>query len=500
MSLGVREDTEETEESADVAVTDGRRPSAAAWGSLGTSLGLLVVAWGAAIATFPLNDNSFFTHLATGRLILDRGSIPTADPYTFTAEGVDWTVQSWLPSIVYAAAERLGGDVGLRAVVLLLFVVAAALTWRLSRPAVSIIPRLAVVSGAMIVFTGLWSERPYMIGVIGLAVVWLALHGAVRPWLLVPLLWLWANSHGSFVLATVLVVSVIAGGALDRRRHRTAVAGGSPTTELSVLKATLIGTLLAAVGPLGFDVLLFPLKAVSQSEVLAQIVEWQPPAYRSLSERMFLVLVLATFAALARTGSWRLAVPALVFSGAALYAQRNVVMATVVLVPVLAASVPTVGTLTSRARPRIGAVLGVMCAAMVTLLAVAALTSPLVAFDGYPAAALAWLEGRGSGRTAHDVATGNLLEILDGAEAAVFIDDRADMFPSEVFGDLVDLLEGDPSWQAILDRHEIGTVVWERSRPLASLVATSDRWKIVFSDGEWIVACRRGPACEALLS
>ena len=40
----------------------------------------------------------------------------------------------------------------------------------------------------LFVVSDLWSERPYMVGVIGLSVVWLALEGRVRPWLLVPLL------------------------------------------------------------------------------------------------------------------------------------------------------------------------------------------------------------------------------------------------------------------------------------------------------------------------
>ena len=41
----------------------------------------VVVLAGALIGARPLRDNSFFTHLATGRLILAEG-MPTADPYS----------------------------------------------------------------------------------------------------------------------------------------------------------------------------------------------------------------------------------------------------------------------------------------------------------------------------------------------------------------------------------------------------------------------------------
>ena len=76
--------------------------------TLATVLGAGLAVWGAYIGSAALSDNSFFTHLATGRLILRDGAIPTVDPYTFTARGEPWVVQSWLASLVYAAVERLG--------------------------------------------------------------------------------------------------------------------------------------------------------------------------------------------------------------------------------------------------------------------------------------------------------------------------------------------------------------------------------------------------------
>ena len=38
-----------------------------------------------------------------------RARCPSHDPYTFTAPGEPWVVQSWLASLLYASAERLGG-------------------------------------------------------------------------------------------------------------------------------------------------------------------------------------------------------------------------------------------------------------------------------------------------------------------------------------------------------------------------------------------------------
>jgi hypothetical protein len=94
---------------------------------------------------------------------------------------------------------------------------------------------------------------------------------------------------------------------------------------------------------------------------------------------------------------------------------------------------------------------------------------------------------------------GNLFEVLDGEEARVFTDDRADMFPRDVFRESTDLLRGDANWQTVLAEHDIGIVLWEREEPTASLLAASPDWQTVFSDTRWLVACRRGEACDQLL-
>ena len=56
-----------------------------------------------------IHDNGTFTHLRTGIDMAKSGAIPRTDPYTFTARGHAWTVQSWLPEWTYGWAYRIGG-------------------------------------------------------------------------------------------------------------------------------------------------------------------------------------------------------------------------------------------------------------------------------------------------------------------------------------------------------------------------------------------------------
>lgn len=459
--------------------------------TVGTALWLLALAWSAGIASFRLTDNSFLTHLATGRLILDDLSVPTTDPYTYTARGTDWTVQSWLMSVIYAGAERSGGVVGLRLVVLALFVAAGALLWRLSAPCVSLVPRIALVFGSLYVVTGLWGERPYMVGVLALGVIWLVLDDELPAWTLVPLYWLWANSHGSFPLGVGLTVAYLVGRRMDRKP--------SPR-ERSVLVCTAAGTLAAVIGPLGLQAVLFPVKAFTRSDVLFNIVEWQPASFQSTGERLFLVLVVAAILTLVRRPSWALTLPAVAFTVLAVMAQRNIVMAVMVLVPVIARGAPSVGELTIRSRPQLirpYVLVGILAFGAATVHAV---SQPFGSLEAYPIRPLSYLEvtDAADARLASQDIVGNFLEGLDGVDADAFNDDRVDMLPVALVEDGLTLLRGEPGWESVLVDRDVELVVWERSRPLGSLLAEADEWQIVFSDTSWTLACRRGPTCEAL--
>jgi hypothetical protein len=468
------------------------------FGSLGSIVGLLSLTWGAGLASAPLDDNSFFTHLATGRIILGDGRVPTTDPYTFTAAGEAWTVQSWLASVAYAGFERLGGTAGIRVLVLVLFLGATWVLWRLTRPITSVIVRLAVMSGAMAVASGLWSERPYMVGVIGLGLVWLALDAEVPWWVLLPAMWVWGNAHGSFILALVLVALILFGGALDRGRARWTEV---PAHESRAAAAVLVGTLLVAVGPLGPRALTFPFVAARRSDVFRHVTEWQSPEFRSPSELAFLVFASAAILVLVlgrRRPSWRVALPAVAFLGSALYAQRNVVMATVVLVAALSAAAPVVGTLRITDRPSLGRPIAMAVALLLVLVSVVTVLAPARAGSGYAVRAVAWvgLDGFGQQRVATDVLDGNLLTLLAGPAGVVFADDRFDMVPDQVFEDLLDLRSARPGWSHVLDEHQIDAVVWSGSGALSSVLRADTRWQVIYADSTSLVACRRGSDCR----
>src|SRR4051794_32754697 len=142
------------------------------------------------------------------------GAIPRVDPYSFTAHGHRWVVQSWLAEWTYGIAERVGG---LRLVVLeqgVLMGVLALLVARLMR-AGSV---WRTTAGALIVLgagVALWSPRPLLFGLVCFALMISVVEERWKPWLLIPIGWLWVNTHGSFALGAVWLGAVAVGEWID---------------------------------------------------------------------------------------------------------------------------------------------------------------------------------------------------------------------------------------------------------------------------------------------
>ncbi|MGH9186874.1 MAG: hypothetical protein ACRD0U_13820, partial [Acidimicrobiales bacterium] len=134
--------------------------------------------------------------------------------------------------------------------------------------------------------------------------------------------------------------------------------------------------------------------------------------------------------------------------------------------------------------------------AVAVLLVVDAVGEPAFRFRGYPVEAVDWLENRGFLASddrqllAPDF-VGNYLELRYRGDVATFIDDRYDMFPPEVVDDYLTAATGSAGWSSVLDRWDVGTVLWQAALPLAQLLATSEGWRVAYDEGDWLVAVRR---------
>ncbi len=442
----------------------------------------------AAIGLASLADNSFFTHLATGRVIVDTGHIPRSDIYTFTAHGTDWVVQSWLASALYGLVDDLAGTDGLRLLMGVLTLVLFALVWRLTRPAEGALVRVAVAALVLGVGASEWSPRPLLFGLIGLALTVLAAEGGLDPRWLLPVGWIWVNTHGSFPLGIVYLVVVLVGHRLD---------GGFSLLEERCLRWLAAGVVLGALNPLGPRILLFPVELVQKQDVLRNVIEWQAPAFTSWGDRIFLAQVVLAVLAVVRRPRYRHALVLAVFVAAALVGSRNMAVASIVLVPLLAEAWADVGSLRTNARDRLsGGLAGLGVLALVLMTAVR-LGEPGFELEAYPTRSLEHLADHHVDleevRLAAPDRVGNLLELEYGPGRRVFYDDRFDMFPDPVTADMLSLLQGEPELVRALDRRRIDLVLWQEDAPVATALGGNPAWRLLLDEDEgWVLLCRVG--------
>ena len=188
----------------------------------------------AVVALQPLANNDLPMHLAIGDWILAHGTLPSRDPFSFTAGNPPWVPHEWLAALVFSAVERLGGVPGLVA----LGSATAALVGLVHRAAMA---ELGVGRSAQLLWAvPMWLVagprlvlRPHLLALALPFAIWLCLLRARRDarWLaaLPLLLALWENWHGSFLLGYGIValdlVVLARGHPLPWRPRLLALAG-----------------------------------------------------------------------------------------------------------------------------------------------------------------------------------------------------------------------------------------------------------------------------------
>jgi hypothetical protein len=209
--------------------------------------------------------------LMAGREIVDHG-LPSIEHVTLLGEGATWTDQQWLAQLVFYGAHALAGTklvVVLDVVLVLLALSLAAATARsigASSCSTFVIGLLAVLAGPW----G-WTIRAQSAALpLFAGVLWLLVDGyrngiRRRTLLVLPLLVLWANLHGSVVLGAGLTV-LLALAVLVRDR------GAAPLVPAVFLVAAPLCVLAT---PYGWDIVAYYKLMLVDAPFADILREWQ---------------------------------------------------------------------------------------------------------------------------------------------------------------------------------------------------------------------------------
>jgi hypothetical protein len=445
----------------------------------------LGAAFGALVALQPVNDSDLFWHIATGRPTLDLALL-RQDVFSWTVAGRPVLADQWLGDAILAAGYVLGDFRGVLvirvvAVVLLVAVIVdTALTARPGRPTVAVAAALPAIALSRFA----WTDRPELLGLVCFALLVRLLRGGDRGLLLaIPLLFIWAQLHGSYALGLALVLASCVARALTEHQDRWRFA----PIAAGAIVATLIGPSGLASWTSSGGHFLAPPRYIDEEGV---------PDTSTLPGLLFAItlgVVSGTALLSRRRASLRELAVLIPVAFVSLTAARYTPLLAIAATPFLAERLPDplARWRTSR-RAATPIALGSLGRAAVLLAAAGVVVVAIVLADGrvdesqYPRAALGAIPG-GAGLLNRYEWGGWLMYAAPATP--VFIDGRLFPYVPEVLDDYRAILNAHPDWEAVADRRGVRTMLVRPSDPIA-VRAPERGWRVAYADALAVVLVR----------
>jgi hypothetical protein len=244
-------------------------------------------------------DPDLWWHIKTGENILRTHHWPTTDPYSFTVAGQPWIACEWFGDVVLATAARLGGVVGLQALLIVLssVVILALYAFTTLQSGNSKAGFLASGMLCSLAFAS-FTLRPQMLGYLFLVLTLIALErfrqGKHRALWFLPLLFLvWTNTHGSWIIGLGTIFVYWISGLVGFRLGNLEAKPWTPTERKSISLIFLLCLAVLPLTPYGTEPATYPFEVASKLPVgVANVAEWQSMPFNLLGGKLFLGLLL----------------------------------------------------------------------------------------------------------------------------------------------------------------------------------------------------------------
>jgi hypothetical protein len=471
---------------------------------------LYIFAYVFLLASKPLDDPDFWFHLKTGEYIVGNGLIPKIDPFSFTFNGYPWVAHGWLAGLIFYLVQSRFGYGALIFLFALLITLACWFVFLRCR-AHPFITAFAIVLGVLSMSPNI-GVRPRVFTILFASVFLFILENYARRgegkaiWILVPLMALWVNLHGGFVIGVALIVLTIIGLVLDKwlGDDQTGLRPRLVTLAV-VLGACLLTT---AVNPYGTQMFAVPLRVLQTPVYKQLVVDWLSPDFHRPEVFPFLLLLLLTAAALALSPV-RPKLRELLLLLATLYAtltsQRNMAVFALVAVPLLANysqhwldSIP-LGKFFGKTSliERRANVLAILFLLPLVLFAIQ--LKATVYGDvrqqtmDVPVTAVEYLkQNQITGNTFTDPNIWANYVIWALPSNPVFIDGR-DVYPEAFVDEYARIVLGLADWREPFERYGVRVVIVAPKSVIARQMKSASEWQEVYQDEMAIVFSKRSP-------
>lgn len=443
-----------------------------------------------ALTIGPITDIDTYWHVLIGQEILDTQTVTNLGNSWSTFDA-SWRTTQWLFEVLMAGVQATAGWAGiiwLRTALVLVFLTAYALML-LKRATPAAV--LVVFPLSLIPVSYFFQERPLLASLI--ALIWLSavafdllVAGHAPRWFVIaPLVIVWANLHGMWVLAPALFAVLAIGFVLDRSQDKRSLA-------FTAAKLSALSLIAGCITPLGLSslVIAFQFKAAT-----ANIAEWQPATVWSTTTMGFLAIIALTLATWIRRREpvpWSQLVFVLALFAFGASAFRNILPATILLAPLAAATLSTLHPLRSRPvspeekKSLVVVGVGLISVTLVSGLWLTAQVDPLG--KAKPLTIATKLSSiNGPKRVLNTYNSSGVLAAFGGKDIKLAIDGRADRNGGPYIDRYIkaEKLEGD--WQELLRQVQPNFAVLGKDTALTYELTNYQKWKILLTEQDYVL-------------
>lgn len=458
----------------------------------------------------PITDPDTLWHIRAGDLLLSNGQFTQHDPWSAVPTS-PWILHQWLPEVLMSLFNRAFGLPGVAWGFTLAVALLGLTLWWVLRQRAGLLVTALVTIVALLGMSASLSPRPQVVSFILTPIVvhaWLrtAEDGRARWWL-IALSWLWACSHGLWVVGPAIGIVVLLGMALDRMTQgrlplAPAVRDGvahdddarmpltSPRSwrDLGRLALVPLGSVLVAlitpVGPALFA------SFAEVRQVAPYLDEWQPtaPTHPAFIAVAVLVAIPVLIALRSRERmSWVWILLLVVAIGAALVYGRTVAVGAAIAAPLAATALQRLIRMRRErmVRPEVVVTLVVTALALV----VTGIMAPRVAAEPGrgPASLNPTLSALPPGTVVcNQDAIGGWL-IWEHPRLRTTLDTRMEIFGAPTIKAYATFLAAKPGWQSYLTRTHCSVALLEKDLPVIEALSAQLHWTQVGQGGDYVL-------------
>jgi hypothetical protein len=463
-------------------------------------------------------------HIRVGSHILETRSIPTVDLFSHTMRGEPFIPFEWLSEVIFAGFHMFAGLAGVAVLTALLFGATVAVVYlTMARSGVPTFIAFLFAFASMALQAVHLHPRPHMFTTLLVAAFAFLLLEARRDQrtrrllLLPPLMAIWANLHGGFLVGFILLFMFVADAWLARWGTQGEGPRGYAVWITGVLALCFLASLLT---PAGFGLWPHTTGYLGEDWLVDFTQEYTSPDFHNPVIKFFLATLMLGIAVLAMVRSRvdRLGLATwILFTAFALHSGRNIPLFAVLALPWLAGwtiDLAEQDTLPGRRLTRFmgwtrrlsrteamlagwpALVVGVVG---LTVVALGPNRRDVYRFSSevFPVAAVEVLldsDFEAPGPVYNEFGWGGYLLYRAWPEIPVFIDGQTDFYGEELTQEYVRIRELRPDWESLVDKHRVRWALIPVDAPLAQGLKLHTDWELVYSDSVAMAFVREFPA------